>query len=346
MLNLNSTRSKWLTALAAFIFFAFFFLNRSSSSEKCNCNAQQQPQQVQQQSQEALLLSVIRTQLDLLTQSISTQNSAPVDVKAPIYLGNNNIMCHARHLNRWMFFDSRDKGIMPHICTGFPWEIEITRAFESTVRPGWTVLDIGANYGWYTLKLADLVGGSGKVISLEAQPRTFGLLSWAVEINGLNGHVSVYNNAVYSRSNETVKISFIPDRPLNNALLVDTMKEDNRSVELMDVKTIKIDDLVTQLNLTNVDFMKIDVEGVEDAVWDGMQETLTRFPKLVVFMEVNSYRMRENNKDPRAFYNKIQSRFPVLRRVGDYGAIVPIDIENMVGQTSDIFLALYDATAY
>ncbi len=58
------------------------------------------------------------------------------------------------------------------------------------IKPGDRVLDVGTNVGYYTLMFAQLVGPQGRVLGIEASPRTFDLVSTTVEFNGLSSHVS------------------------------------------------------------------------------------------------------------------------------------------------------------
>ncbi|KAJ1555841.1 hypothetical protein HK096_001626, partial [Nowakowskiella sp. JEL0078] len=185
--------------------------------------------------------------------------------------------------------------------------------------------------------LSQLVGNSGRVVSLEAQPRTFELLDWSFEISGLN--VKRVNKAVFNESGIDVRMTFIPDRALNNELIIGDDFFDSRSKKTVTVKTISIDDLVREQGLKKVDFMKIDVEGVEDSVWDGMSETLKNNPNLIVFMETNTARMINFKKDPETFYRKIEKRFPTIRHVEDGGRIQIITVEEMLARKdgSDIF---------
>src|ERR1035437_10176539 len=62
-------------------------------------------------------------------------------------------------------------------------ELDVMR---KTVKPGDTVLDVGANVGALTVPMAQMVGPSGKVIAWEPQPETFALLKKNIEQNDLN----------------------------------------------------------------------------------------------------------------------------------------------------------------
>jgi hypothetical protein len=85
------------------------------------------------------------------------------------YLGDNTALC--RVLGRYkMYVDSQDFGLSPHLMLDGYWEMWVTEALVSLVRPGMVVADIGANLGYYALLLADLVGDAGMVHAFELTP--------------------------------------------------------------------------------------------------------------------------------------------------------------------------------
>ena len=64
------------------------------------------------------------------------------------------------------------------------YEPEETRLFRSKCRPGDTVIDVGANVGWYTVIASKLVGKKGRVIAFEPEPVNFAILKKNVLANG------------------------------------------------------------------------------------------------------------------------------------------------------------------
>ena len=67
-------------------------------------------------------------------------------------------------------------------CTG-EWEPRETALISELLKPGDTFVDVGANIGYFTLLASRLVGATGKVIGIEANPRTFKLLEANVALN-------------------------------------------------------------------------------------------------------------------------------------------------------------------
>jgi hypothetical protein len=106
------------------------------------------------------------------------------------YLGENRAMVMAPHLeNTPMFINTQDRGMVPHLITGSGWQSGETRYFSDSVEPGMTVVEIGANFGYYSLMWAKNLKQNqknSKLILVEADPTTFQLLSDSFEINGLN----------------------------------------------------------------------------------------------------------------------------------------------------------------
>src|SRR5918912_920802 len=85
-----------------------------------------------------------------------------------------------RVLGRYkMYVDLRDTGFVPHLMFEGYWEYWITDFMWRNLGPGQVALDVGANHGYYTVLMSDLVGAQGMVRAFEPNPRL-------VELLGLN----------------------------------------------------------------------------------------------------------------------------------------------------------------
>ena len=117
------------------------------------------------------------------------------------YLGDHTAL--ARVLGRYkMYVDTRDTSISSHLMMEGFWEMWVTEAMLRHVRPGMTVLDIGANLGYFTLLLADLVGPEGRVLAFEPNPEMAGRLRKSVAINGFAGRATVHQTALAGEAGE------------------------------------------------------------------------------------------------------------------------------------------------
>ncbi len=137
---------------------------------------------------------------------------------------------------------------------------------EAYLKPGDTVIDIGANIGELALRISGLVGAGGRVIAIEAHPRIFGYLEGNVAANRA-ANIECLNYAV-SNSGGTIRFSDNRWDELNS--IVSGPEE----VPHVEVPAIRLDDLPR--SLPRVDLLKIDVEGAEKFVLEGAGEMLRR----------------------------------------------------------------------
>jgi FkbM family methyltransferase len=153
------------------------------------------------------------------------------------------------------------------------WEENIQDEFEKYVKPGDTVIDAGAYVGIHTIKLSKLVGPTGKVYAFEANPETFKVLEQNIKLNKLN-NVRIFNKGL---SDQAGFLSLKSHYLFNKG--GDAWEDSGNE----GTPTITID----SLNLA-VDFMKIDVEGMESQVFEGMADTLTMYKPIIVFESFDS----------------------------------------------------------
>lgn len=142
--------------------------------------------------------------------------------------------------------------------------------FKKYIKPGNRVIDIGANIGYHTLLMADLVGDKGRVYAFEPTPKVFNLLKKNIELNGFQ-NVALVQKAISNKTG-TAKLYLCKSDGSNK--IFDT--GENKS--FVEVETARLDDVVSG----KVDFVKIDVEGIECLVLEGMPEILKQDVKLVL----------------------------------------------------------------
>jgi FkbM family methyltransferase len=148
------------------------------------------------------------------------------------------------------------------------------------IRSGQAVVDIGANIGFYTLYLSELVGPSGSVYAFEPISENFEILSRAVRMRKLQ-NVKPFFAAVNREPGEREMI--IPDNGdftgFYQAHLAD--REDAGMRELVHVSSL--DQLLSDGVLSAVDFIKCDAEGSELGILQGGIKLLNEFhPSLLV----------------------------------------------------------------
>jgi FkbM family methyltransferase len=157
-------------------------------------------------------------------------------------------------------------------------EPHLQKAIRNYVAAGDTVYDIGANQGYVSLSLAKRVGSEGRVIAFEPLPRNIEAFRQNMELNGIN-NVRLLEFAASDRTGEAV-IRIAGN--LSTASLV-WHRNDPTTTEV-GVRTVSIDELVEAGELGYPKFVKIDVEGAEGSVLQGMRRTVAA-ARPVLFVE-------------------------------------------------------------
>ena len=151
---------------------------------------------------------------------------------------------------------------------------EATSMKKLNLQRGNVFIDMGAHIGKYTVEVAREVGTEGKVISVEPFPSNFAMLKENISLNRLK-NVELVNMAAWNCS-EQLRF-FIGDSSAHGGVY------SNYGLSSILVKAEKIDRIIADAKLSHVDWVKIDVEGAEYEVLQGLEETLDRFkPRLLV----------------------------------------------------------------
>jgi len=141
---------------------------------------------------------------------------------------------------------------------------------STVVAPGDWVVDVGANVGFYTKRLAELVGPEGRVLAFEPVPESFMLLTSNLETCRLT-NVTLFNAAVSETTGvmgmSIPEYSDIRERNYYQAHLTAPADSELR------ILTISLDSIQIP---TRVRLIKIDAEGHEYSVLKGMQKILLR----------------------------------------------------------------------
>ena len=238
------------------------------------------------------------------------------------YLGDGLVL--ARILGRHkIFLRSSDRGFACHLMLDGFWEMWLTQFLARHVTPGMTVVDVGANFGYYTLLMGDLVGAAGQVIAVEPNPEAASLLQETVLLNGHRTRTRVVPHALGASAGRGWL--YAPDGEPKNAALVDVEHlPGGRTVE---VSTLTLDEVV--LPYAKVDLVKIDAEGGEQGIVAGMRQLIARDRPAIV-LEFNAARYA----DPRRFLDELLATYGTARELSLDGTLLPLDRISVLDQTS------------
>jgi FkbM family methyltransferase len=164
-------------------------------------------------------------------------------------------------------------------------EDEIIDHFNT--KQGDIVVDVGAHMGKYTIIASKRVGATGKVIAIEAHPGNYEMLNRNIKLNGLT-NVTTLNFAVYSK--ETKIKLFLPgeksNRTIYNTLISTRATDEEKFVE---VNADTLDDLLQNngISHTDINWVKIDVEGAELEVLKGADSIMSNSKNITLLIEVH-----------------------------------------------------------
>ena len=159
--------------------------------------------------------------------------------------------------------------------TGFYERGYVDWAVENFVSNDKDVIDIGAHIGWYTVALAKK---ANHVFSFECSPKSFNYLCANIALNDLDYKVTKFNSALSNEKGETPYYIRDPNDGGGNG--ISKFECDNlKNTPHINVPKNTLD----SYNLSNIGFIKIDVEGHEKEVLEGSIETLKRnnYPKIL-----------------------------------------------------------------
>jgi len=145
-----------------------------------------------------------------------------------------------------------------------------------------TFVDVGANWGYFTLLAATSVGPGGRLVSLEPDPRLFPILRANVVRNGFT-NVATRQVAASDRGGECSFAGFDESsEKWGLSHLIDAPGEGTFTVA-----TCSVDGLLDELDIQSVDVLKMDIEGAEELALRGMKAGLERRRYKRILLEVH-----------------------------------------------------------
>ena len=180
--------------------------------------------------------------------------------------------------------------------------------------------DIGANIGTHSLAIAKILGSQVEIHAFEAQRQIYHMLCGTMAINGLH-NIYCYNNAVSDISDSVMNIDLLDYNSINNfgalELIKPRVSDQDAVVKVTSetVKTITLDSLNCDF-----DFLKIDVEGMEDKVLRGGVLSISK-NRPIVFVEIH----KTDSEYVVDFFNNIGNYYAFL--VGIDLICIPMEYE-------------------
>lgn len=192
---------------------------------------------------------------------------------------------------RWLYVDPRDESITPWLITGGTWEPAVGAMLDRLIRPGFRVVEVGANMGYFTTHMATRVGPTGRLTVFEANPLLVELLRRSLILNNQHRIVEVVQAAAADRAG---RMTFVyRAREAGGGHLLENAGEFVSETLRVEAESVRLDDRVEG----PVDLLRMDAEGSEGLVLEGARALIARSPNLRICMEWDVHMLRPRSDD-------------------------------------------------
>lgn len=220
-------------------------------------------------------------------------------------------------MGSWMRLDPNDRLALAIYQV---YEPEDTAFVGSVVRPGDTVVDIGANIGYYTCYMSRLVGPQGHVLAFEPDADVVKILRDNVQFNGYS-QAMVENKAVTEKSGP-LTLYREEGKPDDNRIFAS--KDSARSEQ--PVEGVCLDDCPFLRDHPPA-FIKMDIQGAEIYAIRGMRRVLSESPEVCMLLEYWPYGLIQAGFRPEDMVEALTAAGLKVCRVAEKGRLIPVDVE-------------------
>lgn len=187
-----------------------------------------------------------------------------------------------------MILNVTDVGLSHSLILRGIYEKDETEFLKQILHKGDIFVDVGSNFGYYTLLASVIVGKKGKVFSFEPDHYNFSILNRNSKINQRN-NITCINKAVGEKSQ---RVNFY----------IDTDNYGRHNIIQNGRKDVSKVDLISLDNFFDkgfkIDVIKIDVEGVEEFVIKGMKKLINSNPSIKLLIEFFPERINQGYSNP------------------------------------------------
>ncbi|HUD10504.1 MAG TPA: FkbM family methyltransferase [Candidatus Saccharimonadales bacterium] len=263
-----------------------------------------------------------------------------------IHIANNEILVKIFNGLK-IYLDTRDIAVVPHLALDGIWEPQITNAWLSMVGPEDTILDVGANFGYFGLLAAQKTNKKkSKVIFIEANPHLIPYINKTLSLNWYNEQ-SVVENFAVSDTEGTVTLNVLKDyigsSSIQTVEKLDSYMHDKMHLELSEaisVQSVTIDSYCKKQKIKEINLIKMDIEGYEDKAYAGMREIIKASPNVTLFVEFT----RDGYDNPKTFYEQMLADFGYVYLIDKQGNLVrpkATSYEHIIGDADDWVMPVF-----
>ncbi|CAO5675731.1 MAG: hypothetical protein HEEMFOPI_00923 [Holosporales bacterium] len=211
-------------------------------------------------------------------------------------------------------FSVREKGL---------WDKNETNVIKKIIKKDFKIIEVGANFGVHTLRIAELVGKQGKIYAFEANSTVSKYLKESIKMNSLD-NVVLYEKAAGDESGESYLTFDIKNigggylTPHGNSAAVRT-------------QIVRLDDVIKE---SHIDVLKIDAEGYEYKIFKGAKNIIDKNVNHIILMiEWVQRHLKNQNTDPKDVIDFFKSYNFKLWKIGSKKGeplLVPISYDELL----------------
>ena len=200
------------------------------------------------------------------------------------------------------------------------YEEATTRLFNRLLQPGMIAVDIGAHVGYFTLLAAKRVGPVGTVLAFEPDADNHAALLKNIAMNNYQ-NITVAQQAVSDREG-LAQLHLTQTGSGRHSMFHHGLPERGS----VDIETTTLDATLEELGWPHVDLIKIDVEGAEVSVLNGMAQLLESQTAPDVIVEFMPELLHNAGVTPQQFFDKLTSLGPEIYFIDEANGLVPIAV--------------------
>jgi FkbM family methyltransferase len=195
-------------------------------------------------------------------------------------------------------------------------EKQEVQLFRRHLRPGMTIVDMGANIGFYTVLFSTLVGERGAVYAFEPDPFCSGILRDRIRVLPIQ-NVHVETAALGEGECKATLYCSKRDRAENRVYPFDS----SVPVETVQVPMLGLDMYCSNNRIDRIDAVKIDVEGLEVSALRGMRDIMGKSPPAWMFIEFSPVQLRGAGASSEAFWQVLAGDGYICYFLNDQGQL-------------------------
>ncbi|MBN1304013.1 MAG: FkbM family methyltransferase [Anaerolineales bacterium] len=202
--------------------------------------------------------------------------------------------------------------------------------FDSYCKGAMTVIDIGANIGCYTSLAIHSLNQNGQVVAFEPHPRAFSFLKRNIQANQ-----EIHNNGPAVRTFQlaaadntgTKQLRLNPENLCDNRLYHGTYQGKLENWEQIEVESLPVDTVLEQLEIKEVNFVKIDIQGYEYHAISGFRNILANSKQVILMSEFWPKGLTEAGSNPKEYLELLTSLGFTLYELKEkpLGKLVPLE---------------------